>query len=377
MPLRGKDKGRTALPAAPRPPIMDYVRRQGALRERLAAAGLDGLLVSHLPNIRYLCGFSGSNALLLLTSDAAWLFTDGRYREQAAAEIRCARLLVPAGGDLWKAAAARVRGRLGIESDHVTLVQRRHLADAIGARSRGLRLTRGWVEALRAVKEPAEVLAIRRAVELASSVFEPTVAQLRPGITETAWAGALEFALRAAGGEGLAFPTIVASGAHGALVHAAPGSKTIEKQAFVVIDYGVILAGYVSDMTRTVHVGRPGRRARQVYSIVAEAQQAAIAAVRPGVACSAVDGAARRVITRSGFGRNFPHSTGHGLGLEIHEGPRLGRRAPDRLVEGQMITIEPGIYIPGWGGVRIEDVVLVTAQGAEVVTPTSKALLAV
>jgi len=353
---------------------MNFSSRQAAVREKMAAAGLEGLLVSHLPNIRYLCGYSGSNGLLLLSSAGTTLFTDGRYREQAAQEVEGARLKVPARGDLWKAAAeagARCSG-MGLEAEHVTLAQRERWLRHWPGEARRLRFAGQWIEALRAVKEPDEVAAIRRAVVLASSVFMPTLKKLRTGMKETEAAGLLEFRLRRAGGEGLAFDTIVASGTRSALVHGTPGAEALPQRGFVVMDYGVILGGYVSDMTRTAHAGRPSRRAREVYDTVCAAQAAAIAVVRAGIPCAAVDRAARQVIQRAGWGQYFPHSTGHGVGLEIHEAPRLAATSSGSLLAGQVITIEPGIYIPGWGGVRIEDVAVVTEDGCEVLTPTSK-----
>ncbi|HUX66175.1 MAG TPA: aminopeptidase P family protein [Terriglobales bacterium] len=356
---------------------MDYRARQLALRARLASAGLDGLLVAHLPNIRYLTGFSGSNALLLLELGRATLYTDGRYRQQAAQEVAQARVAIPPQGNLWKAAAtqaAKLR-RLGYEDDRVTVAQRARFLAAWPGKAAALRPASGWTEALRLLKQPPEVAALRRAVALAASVFAPTVAAIQPGMTETALAGQLEFGLRQAGGEGLAFDTIIASGPRGAHVHGRPSAARLPRRGFVVMDYGVKLGGYLSDMTRTVHLGRPSVRARAVYHAVREAQAAALAAVRPGVPASAVDAAARHSLRRAGFGAYFPHSTGHGVGLEIHEAPRLAATSSDLLAAGQVITLEPGVYIPGWGGVRIEDMVLVTAGGAEVLTPTPKDLL--
>ena len=357
---------------------MSYSQRQARLRQRMEQEGVDAVLVAHLPNLRYLCGFSGSNGLLLVEqADRATLYTDGRYREQAGSEVQQARVVVPVRGDLWKAAArtARRRRRVGMENEHLTLTQRaRWLAHWPGG-ARGLKNSSGWVEAQRAVKSPDEVAAIRRAVELASSVFPATVQKIRAGMSETALAGHLEFALRKAGGEGLAFDSIIAGGAHGAWVHAQPDARPLPRRGFVVMDYGVVLAGYHSDMTRTVHLGAADRRAREVYRAVLEAQQAAIAAVRPGARCAAVDRAARRSLEKAGWAKYFPHSTGHGVGLEIHEAPRLGATSRETLAAGQVITIEPGVYIPAWGGVRIEDVVLVTPAGAEVLTPTPKDLI--
>ncbi len=396
---------------------MQYRKRQARARQRMERGGVEALLISHLPNVRYLCGFSGSNALLLLAPTQTILFTDGRYREQARTEVTGASVVVPPKGDLWKAAAAKAAKlkRVGLDSDHVTVTQRSRWLASWSGRAAGLKSASGWIEPLRAVKDPEEIEAIERAVRLASSAFAPTLKRCRPGVSETELAGWLEFNLRRAGGEGLAFETILAGGAHGALVHAQPGRQPLPHRGrrqlggarnasgrtlpgfearapsdqrerpgqkvashFVVMDYGVVLAGYHSDMTRTVHLGRPDRKAQTVYRAVLEAQLAAIAAVRPGVTGATVDAAARSVLRQAGFARYFPHSTGHGVGLEIHEAPRIASTATgenDRLQTGQVVTIEPGVYIPGWGGVRIEDVVLVTAQGAKVLTPTPKDLI--
>jgi len=354
---------------------MNYPQRISRLRQRMENEGVTALLVSSLPNTRYLIGFSGSNGLLLVSEDRVSFWTDSRYREQSAQEVQGARVIIPANGDIWTAAARQANRfrTVAVEAACLTLAQRQRLT----LPDERLHPAVNWVEELRAVKEPEEVEAIRRAIHLASSVFEPTLEKFHPGMKETELAGHLEFALRQAGGEGLSFDTIVASGVHAALVHGRASSKPIGSKEFVILDYGVILGGYVSDMTRTIHTGPVPRRARQVYQAVLDAQLAAIAAVRPGVTCATVDAAARKVLQREGLGDAFSHSTGHGLGLEVHESPRVSRLSKQRLAPGQVITIEPGVYIPGWGGVRIEDVVLVTESGVEVLTPTTKKLLTV
>ncbi len=352
---------------------MNYPRRLRQLRQRLRRSNAVALLVTHLPNVRYLCGFSGSAGVLLVTPERSLLFTDNRYREQSAQEVREAEVVIPETGGvrpLLLAEMARLKGVIAFEAEHLSVA----LQEELFARRRGLAV-RGWVERLRERKEPEEVAAIRRAVRLASRAFPRAVAHLRPGMSERGFAARLEYELRASGAEGLSFETIVASGWHGAHVHGRASQKAIEKGELVVIDYGVLLSGYVSDMTRTLHVGTPDRRTRAVYRAVLEAQLAAIAAVRPGVRCGEVDAAARNVLAKAGLGQYFQHSTGHGVGLEIHEAPRIAAQAKEKLQAGQVITIEPGVYIPGWGGVRIEDVVAVTERGAEVLTPTPKRLL--
>lgn len=356
---------------------MEYLKRQAAARRRMEQGGVEAMLLSHLPNIRYLCGFSGSNGLLLLAPRGAVLFTDGRYREQARGQVRGATISIPPRGDLWKAAAERATKvtRVGLEFEHVSVAQRARWLQHWPGVAKGVKNASGWVEELRSVKDAEEVDAIERAVKLASSVFRPTLKHYRQGMAEAEMAGWLEFGLRRAGGEGLAFDTILAGGAHGALVHAHPDARPLPKRGFIVMDYGVVLGGYHSDMTRTVHIGEAGRKERTVYAAVLEAQGAAIAQVKAGAKAASVDAAARRVLRQAGFGSYFPHSTGHGVGLEIHEGPRLAATSKEQLRSGQVITIEPGVYIPGWGGVRIEDVVLVTPTGAKILTPTPKDLI--
>jgi len=225
------------------------------------------------------------------------------------------------------------------------------------------------------VKDAEELLRIRRAVELGASLFAIARQKIRPGVTEVEIAAAMEYQARCAGAEGMSFPTILASGTRSAIVHGRASDKRIPRRGFVVCDFGVILTGYCSDRTRTVHVGRPSGEARGLYESVLEAQQAAILAVRPGVTAAQVDGAARTVLRKRKLARYFTHSTGHGLGLEIHELPRLAAGQTQRLEPGMVVTIEPGAYVAGKWGVRIEDVVVVTSSGCEVLTPTDKELV--
>jgi Xaa-Pro aminopeptidase len=225
------------------------------------------------------------------------------------------------------------------------------------------------------VKDADEIVCIRRAVDLGASLFRTACKRIRPGVTEVEVAAAMEYEARCGGAEGMAFPTILAAGARSAIVHGRASGARIPRRGFVVCDFGVILAGYCSDRTRTVHVGRASTEARELYEAVLEAQQAAIATVRAGVTAAEVDGAARRVLRRRRLARYFTHSTGHGLGLEIHEAPRLAAGQTQKLEPGMVVTIEPGVYVPGKWGVRIEDVVVVTASGCEVLTPTDKELI--
>jgi Xaa-Pro aminopeptidase len=363
---------------------MDYAGRLSRLRSAVGENGLGSLLIAHLPNIRYLCGFTGSAAALLVIDRGsidrgAILFTDGRYRAQAKEEVNGARVVIASKSPLmaaaeWLAAERRKSTAVGIEPESITAGMRDRLAGMLKGRAR-LRSAPPLVECARMVKDAAEILRIRRAVELGASLFHIARKKIRPGVTEVAVAAAMEYEARRAGAEGMSFPTILASGTRSAIVHGRASGALIPRRGFVVCDFGVILAGYCSDRTRTVHVGRPSREARRLYEAVLESQQAAIAAVRPGATAAEVDGAARRVLRKRKLARYFTHSTGHGLGLEIHEAPRLAEGQTQKLEPGMVITIEPGAYVPGQWGVRIEDVVVVTPSGCEVLTPTDKELI--
>ena len=356
---------------------MDYRARQRQVQAALAASGADAFLVTHAPNLRYLCGFTGSSGMIVLAPGKRLLFTDGRYTTQARDQAQGVRVVV-ARGPLLEAAAAwfsrqRVR-RIGVEALHMTLSARAALLRLLSARVR-LQPLEGLVERVRMIKEPEEIALIRSAVRLGSSLFQRALKVLRPGATEAQVAAEIEYAARRAGAQGMSFETIVAGGRRSALPHGVASTQPIPNKGFIVLDFGVILGGYCSDMTRTVHMGPTPRWAREMYQVVRRAQEQAIATVRPGVKAGEVDCAARRVLQNAGLGRYFTHSTGHGLGLEIHEPPRLGKGQAEVLEPGMVVTIEPGVYVAGRGGVRIEDVVVVTAQGCEVLTPTTKELL--
>jgi Xaa-Pro aminopeptidase len=354
----------------------DYRARQRRAEDALSARRAEALLVTHLPNVRYLCGFTGSAGALLITAGKRIFITDGRYREQARNEVQNARVVihrVPLIDEIAQQ-VKKLRARsLAVESDHMTVATRDRLAQQL----RGVKL-RGddaLVEKLRMIKDAVELQAIRNAVQLADRLFDPLISHVDPGIPETEIAAELEHAARCAGAEGMSFETIVASGPRSALPHGRASSQRVPRNGFVVLDFGVILAGYCSDMTRTVHLGKPSARERHVYETLREAQQAAREAVRPGVTAGNVDRAARSLLRKAGYGRFFTHSTGHGVGLEIHERPRVARGQPDVLAPGMVITIEPGIYIPEQGGVRIEDMVAVTDTGHELLTSTRRELI--
>jgi Xaa-Pro aminopeptidase len=361
---------------------MDYKGRQRRLRESLPSNRLDGLLVTHLPNIRYLCGFTGSAGALLVSDAKNVLFTDGRYRTQARAEVQGGKVVIGKKGPLaacaeWLRAnksRSRMRRRIGIESEHFTVAERSRLA-AMVPRDSLLRPAPALIERSRTVKDAAEIEQIQSAVLLGADLFDVILKMTRPGVKESEVAAELEYAARKAGAEGMSFPTIIAGGTRSSLPHGRASEATIPSRGFVVCDFGVILAGYCSDVTRTMHVGRPTSEARRIYEAVRQAQQAAIEAVQPGVTAGEVDQAARKLLKKSNLDRYFTHSTGHGVGLEIHEPPRIATGQEEILHPGMVITIEPGVYIPGKFGVRIEDMVVVTERGCQVLTPTSKRMI--
>jgi len=357
--------------------------RQQELREHLATTRFDGLLVSHLPNVRYLCGFTGSAGLLLVEQSGSVFFTDVRYDIQAHEEVKGAKVVIArkaslaALGDFLAKRRKRVRGlTIGLESDHFTLAEKKRLGELTPS---GVRLkdAPSIVERYRMVKDQQEITRIKNAVALGAKIFDRGLEVLRPGVREVEVAAEMELAARRGGAEEMSFPTIIASGARSALPHGRASTQRIPSGAFVVCDFGVILSGYCSDQTRTVWVGSVPKDARRAYEAVREAQQAAIDAVRPGIAVGEVDAAARKVLKKAGLGRYFTHSTGHGVGLEIHESPRVADGQREILQPGMVITIEPGVYFPGKWGVRIEDMVAVTGGGCEILTPTGKELLAV
>jgi Xaa-Pro aminopeptidase len=362
---------------------MNFRARQNRLREQLATTRFDGLLISHLPNIRYLSGFTGSAGLLLIEEACSVLFTDVRYDTQAHEEVKSAKVVI-ARKPLLEAVAEFLgmrhkRGRgwiLGIEAEHFTVAEKNRLTRLRPAAMR-LADAPSLVERARMVKEGDELRQIRRAVRLGARLFDRALEVLRAGVREVEVAAEMELAARHAGAEGMSFPTIIASGPRSALPHGRASNHPITPGAFVVCDFGVILSGYCSDQTRTVWVGNISHDARQAYEAVRDAQQAAIAAVKPGITVGEVDAVARKSLRKAGLGRYFTHSTGHGVGLEIHEAPRIADRQREILQPGMVVTIEPGVYFPGKWGVRIEDMVAVTPAGCEVLTPTGKDFLAV
>ena len=362
---------------------MNFLERQEKLRDQLATTRCDALLISHLPNIRYLCGFSGSAGFLLIEARGSVFFTDVRYDTQGRAEVKGAKVVIARRALLnglgeWLT-AHRKRSKkwtIGVEAEHLSVAEKKRLANLLPS-GVSLRDASTVVERARMVKDDDELALIRASVRLGATLFDRALEVLRPGVKEMEVAAVMEYAARTSGAEEMSFPTIVASGARSALPHGRATRQAISPGGFVVCDFGVILAGYCSDQTRTVWVGPASAEARKAYEAVREAQAAAIATVRPGISVGDVDEAARKVLQKSGLGRYFTHSTGHGVGLEIHEAPRVAAGQKDVLKPGMVITIEPGVYFPGKWGVRIEDMVAVNESGCEVLTPTGKDFLAV
>ncbi len=363
---------------------MDHKGRRTKIQSVLSQNRLDALLVTHLPNIRYLCGFTGSAGALLITENHSLFFTDGRYTTQAHDEVQGSRVVIAQQPALlavarWIAGNRKSFGRktawkLGIEGEHLSVAARDRLTGALPSFCR-LRKSVGLVERHRMVKDSKEMECIRAAVRLGAKLFDRALETIRPGVRESEVAEEMEYAAHQAGAPEMSFPTIIAAGKRSALPHGRASAARIPARGFVVCDFGVILTGYCSDMTRTVHVGRATAEAQHVYQAVRRAQQAAIEAVRPGVSVGEVDLAGRKLLQREGLAKYFTHSTGHGVGLEIHEAPRIAVGQTEILHPGMVITIEPGVYLPGRMGVRIEDMVVVTERGCEVLASTTKDLI--
>ncbi len=350
--------------------------RLAALRGAMAEADLPALLVSDPLNRRYLTGFTGSAGWLLVTPADTWLLVDGRYEEQAAGEARGCRLACyRERQELYEKLAELVggEGRLAFEADAVSVA----LRDALQDKLTGVALVpaRGLVERLRAVKDAGEVAAVRRAVAVAEQAWGAVADLVAPGRTERELAVELECALRRLGADAPAFETIVLAGAASALPHGRPGERRLRTGDLLLCDFGARVDGYHSDMTRTaVPLGEPDGRQEEIHAAVLAAQRAALSALRPGATGGQVHAAAAGVLEEAGLGDRFVHGTGHGVGLAIHEAPRLGKDSEDVLLPGMVVTVEPGVYIPGWGGVRVEDMALVTADGCLLLTGLSRHL---
>lgn len=355
--------------------------RISKLKRRLRDKGVDGLIISNPVDIRYLTGFIGDDSLALVTAGRAkvLIISDSRFEEQIAREAPDATVLIRTGSmgkALADSLAKKKLTKVGVQGAHLTLAGRKAWADAIRKAKTGAKLTSIDDRLLhdRAVKTPEEIRCIRKAISIQQQAFENVLAQLKPGMTEYEIAAHLEYEMRLLGADGPSFPSIIASGPNAALPHAIPGKAKLRRNVPMLFDFGAKYNGYCSDITRVICLGPMPRKMASVYQIVLDAQMAAIDLIAPGVALADVDQAARDMISRAGYGKQFGHSLGHGIGLNIHEQPVLSKKSKGVLEPGQIVTVEPGIYLPGVGGIRIEDDVLVTKTGHSVLTSLGKTM---
>jgi Xaa-Pro aminopeptidase len=352
-------------------------RRVTRLRELMQMRDLDAMIVSSLPSVRYLTGITGSHALCVLTRRAAVFVTDTRYTLQSRAEVASLyRRLIARAGLFEALAQSRFlgrAGRIGFEANDLSYSQYRVLKRLFPEAA--LQPLSELIENLMLLKEPGEIASIRTAARISDRVFRDVLQVLRPGLRERELAAEISYLQKKAGADGDAFDVIVASGERAALPHARASEKRIRTGEPVVMDFGCTVNGYCCDITRTVFVGKASRRARDVYRAVLEAQERAVAAARGGMTARELDAVARTAIEQAGYGPHFNHSLGHGLGLRIHERPRISYLSSERLKSGMVVTIEPGIYLPGWGGVRIEDDVVLRDDGCDRLTAATKELL--
>lgn len=355
-------------------------RRLSRLRERLAKLGLDALVVTNMPNVFYLTGFTGSTAAVVVSAEDSFILVDPRYSLQARSQCResevrdyTGRSTIAAAGDLLSELAP---AKAGYEADDLAVNELRELRKTTSSSTR-LRSTSGVVETLRRLKDAVEVAAIKAACAIVDKAFTAVVDQIRPGVTEKELALLIDSTMRGLGADKEGFDTIAASGPNSACPHASPTDRAIQRGDFVKMDFGARLSMYNSDITRTVCAGSPDSKHREVYQTVLDAQLLAIEAIRPGLPGKRIDTVARDYIASKGYGDNFGHGLGHALGIECHDGPALSQTSKIVLEPGMVVTVEPGIYIEGWGGVRIEDDVVITESGCEVLTSAPKQLMVV
>ncbi|ACV63473.1 peptidase M24 [Desulfofarcimen acetoxidans DSM 771] len=349
------------------------INRINAVRKLLNKAALDAIVVINPGNRLYLSGFTGTSGILFIDARRAILLTDFRYREQAAAQAPDYEIITFTGlftEKLLEFITPSKSYRLACEGDYITYKQ--FIAIKESLQDITVHPVNEFVEALRLVKDNTEINKIGRAVKIADDAFANILPLIKPGVSEIELALELEFFMRRAGAEKAAFTFIVASGTRSSMPHGVASEKLIKPGELLTMDFGAVYQGYHSDITRTVLIGTSTAKQSEIYRIVLEAQIAALAAVRSGIKASEVDKAARDIIASYGYGENFGHSTGHGLGLNIHENPRLAAKDETILLPGMVVTIEPGIYIPDWGGVRIEDTVVVEENGCQILTRSPK-----
>ncbi|MFZ5980825.1 MAG: M24 family metallopeptidase [Candidatus Zixiibacteriota bacterium] len=353
-------------------------KRIASLKKKILAENLDGMIFTHLDHVRYLTGYTGTNGLLVISRDGVDFFTDFRYADQARTQVKGARVHISAKGDL----VANLKDfqpvhkkyyKFGVTEEYLNVGGLKKLAagvpEAVFLGADKLVEELGWV------KEPEELRAIKKAVAIGDIAFERVLQLIAPGVKERELSAELEYQMMMLGSEKPAFETIVASGYRSAMPHGVASDKKVKKGDFITFDFGATVDGYVSDMTRTVVVGKATSRQKKIYGIVLRAQLAGIKKVKAGIKAKEVDLTCRQIITKAGYGKNFGHGTGHGIGYFIHLGPRVSFQSEDKLMVNNVITIEPGIYLSGWGGVRIEDDVVVTRSGCQVLNKAEKNLL--
>lgn len=352
------------------------VNRLDKLRQAMRNSGLDGFIVTNMQNWRYISGFTGDNAVLLITEKDKILITDFRYLDQADEETdgyEIVKSTASTHDNLAEHVAKLGLKKVGFEESTISYREYKSLNSKLSGTE--LFPTSNVIEKIRQVKDNEEIKAIRRAAEIADKAFKHILNIIKPGISEIEIAAELEYQMKKMGSEEPAFDTIIASGVRSALPHGAASSKTLGDGEFVTIDFGAVIEGYHSDMTRTMIIGEPDSKQKKIYDIVLQAQVTAVQAVRPWAKCLEIDSVARNIIDAEGYGENFGHGLGHSVGLEIHERPAFNTRDDTVLEPGMVMTVEPGIYISNWGGVRIEDLVLVTENGYEVISTSPKHLI--
>ena len=337
---------------------------------------LDRMIVTEINHVKYLSGYTGSNGIIVLAPPKAYFLTDFRYATQAPKEVKNCQIIIASRQlmtELPKLPAFSKGVRVGVEAEFVSLKLMNTLKELLPAIT--FKTTEQLIESLSIVKDQDEIGRIKKAVRIADKAFSEILNSLKPGVTENEIALELEFKMRRLGAENIAFETIIASGLRSSMPHGRASDKKLRKGDFVTLDFGALYRGYASDITRTVVLGKATEKQKKIYQIVLNAQKSACRAVKPGLACSRLDGLARDIIMKAGYGDYFGHGLGHGLGMLVHDRPTLNPQSNDVLEPGMVVTIEPGIYIPNWGGVRVEDDVLVTATGGQILTKSPKDLL--
>lgn len=351
------------------------MKRVEALRKSMSESGLDGFLITSPYNLRYLTNFTGTTGLAVITLDRAYFVTDFRYTEQAKAQAQGYEIVKNTGPifeEVNKICNQEQLNILAFEEDHVSFANYSLLEDIV--EETPLEPVSGMIEELREVKDEEEIATIQKACEIADKGFQHVLETIKPGMTEIEVANDLDFYMRSLGATSVSFDTIVASGLRSSMPHGVASDKVIEQGDLITLDFGCYYQGYVSDMTRTFAIGDPGEKLKEIYQIVLDAQLKVLAAAKPGMSGLELDAVARDYISERGYGEAFGHTTGHGIGLEIHEGPAVSYRSDKLFVPGNVVTDEPGIYLPGVGGVRIEDDLLITEKGNQVLTHAPKEL---